>query len=155
MMGNSLKILSVIFFLGAVLFFQAVISSPIAIAQKSNEGTEMPGWFKTNAKWWEEGRISDTEILHAIENLLDHGVIKLDSNNIDSKTTAESFILPYTEDIGIPSFVKDIFVFWQEGLVSDYEVSNAIKFLIEEKIINTPSSVLKQPRPWVLITIYL
>jgi len=31
------------------------------------------------------------------------------------------------------------------------EVSNAIKYLVEEKIINTPFSVLKQPRPLAVI----
>ena len=37
----------------------------------------MPSWFKSNAKWWEEGRISDTEILNAIENLLNKEIIKV------------------------------------------------------------------------------
>ena len=152
-MGISVKMISLVFFLGAVLLFQIVTFSQIAVAQSANEDIQMPSWFKNNAKWWEEGRISDTEILNAIENLLNKGIIKIDLDNIDGVTTAksDSSILPFTEDIGIPSYVKNIFVFWHQGLVSDLEVSNAIKYLVEEKIINTPFSVLKQPRPLAVI----
>jgi len=148
----SVKMISLVFFLGAVLLFQIVTFSQIAVAQSANEDIQMPRWFKNNAKWWEEGRISDTEILNAIENLLNKGIIKIDSDNIDSETIeSSSDILPFTDDIGIPSYVKNIFVFWHQGLVSDLEVSNAIKYLVEEKIINTPFSVLKQPRPLAVI----
>jgi len=153
-MGISVKMIYLVFFLATVLLFQTLTFSPIAAAQSTDEDIQMPSWFKNNAKWWKEGRISDTEILNAIENLLNHGVIKLDSEKIKSdKASQESSpsSLPYTEDIGIPSYVKDIFVFWEEGLVSDSDVSNAIKYLIEEKIINTPSSVHKQPRPLAVI----
>jgi len=152
-MGISVKMISLVFFLGAALLFQIVTFSQIAVAQSTNEDIQMPSWFKNNAKWWEEGRISDTEILNAIENLLNKGIIKIDLDNIDDVTTAksDSSILPFTEDIGIPSYVKNIFVFWHQGLVSDFEVSNAIKYLVEEKIINTPFSVLNQPRPLAVI----
>jgi len=152
-MGISVKMISLVFFLGAVLLLQIVTFSQIAVAQSANEDIQMPSWFKNNAKWWEEGRISDTEILNAIENLLNKGIIKIDLDNIDGVTTAksDSSILPFTEDIGIPSYVKNIFVFWHQGLVSDLEVSNAIKYLVEEKIINTPSSVSNQPRPLAVI----
>lgn len=146
-MKNFIKISHLIFFLGVVLFFQANFSSPIAEAQNSE--VQMPSWFKTNAKWWEEGRISDTEILNAIENLLNQGIIKIDSSNIDSAD--DSSAMPFVEDIGIPSYVKNIFSYWHQGLVPDSDVSNAIKYLVEEKIINTPYSVLKQPRPLAVI----
>lgn len=78
----------------------------------------MPSWFKNNAKWWEEGRISDTEILNAIENLLNKGIIKIDLDNIDGVTTAksDSSILPFTEDVGIPSYVKKYFCILASGI---------------------------------------
>jgi len=148
-MGISVKMISLVFFLGAVLLFQIVTFSQIAVAQSANEDIQMPSWFKTNAKWWEEGRISDTEILNSIENLLDKGIIKIDSDNIESES--DSSVLPFTEDVGIPSYVKNIFGYWHQGLVPDSDVSNAIKYLLEEKIINTPFSVLKQPRPLAVI----
>jgi DNA-binding Lrp family transcriptional regulator len=137
---------SLAFFLALVLLFQAVTFSPQAIAQSSEE-IKIPSWFKNNAKWWEENRISDKEILNAIQNLLDQGVIKLDSSKI-SETS--SYDLPYRDDSKIPSYVKQIFVYWQEGTVSDSDVSNALKFLIESGIIKTPSTS-DEPRPLAAI----
>lgn len=151
-MKNSFKFVSLIFLPSVILFLQAASSSPIANAQNTNEDIIMPSWFKTNAKWWEEGRISDTEILNAIENLLNQGIIKIDSNEINNASIGlSSDEIIDTEAIGIPEFVKDVFVFWHQGAVSDLEVSNAIKYLVEEKIINTQASVNKQPRPPAVI----
>jgi len=74
-------VVSLVFFLATVLFFQTVTFSPIALASH-NEDTNIPSWFKTNAKWWKEGKISDEDIINAIENLLKRGIIKLDSTKI-------------------------------------------------------------------------
>ena len=141
---------SLVFFLATVLLFQTVTFSPIALAQSSYEDIQIPGWFKNNAKWWSEGKTSDGEIVNAIENLLNRGIIKLDSNKIKSKiATPESSspLPPNKDDVRIPSYVKDIFVFWEEGSVSDSDMANAIKFLIEANIIITsPSLIHKQPR---------
>lgn len=147
-MKNSIKISPLIIFLGAVLFFQVVTSSPVEA--QNPEDPQMPGWFKSNAKWWEEGKISDMEILNSIESLLNKGIIKINLDDIES-AESDSSALPYTEDIRMPNYVKNVFSFWHQGIVSDLEVSNAIKYLVEEKIINTPSSVLNQPKPTAVI----
>ncbi|MGH7884074.1 MAG: hypothetical protein ACRENO_00105 [Thermodesulfobacteriota bacterium] len=135
---------SLVFFLVIVLLFQTVTFSPLAVALSSNEDIKIPSWFKNNAKWWKEGRISDNEILNAIENLLDQGVIKLDSKKIKSDSSSDD--LPYRDDTRIPGYVKQIFVLWEESTVSDTEVSNALKFLIEAGIIKTPPTN-NQPKP--------
>ncbi len=149
-MGISVKMISLVFFLGAVLLFQIFTFSQIAVAQSANEDIQMPSWFKNNAKWWEEGRISDMEILNSIENLMSKGIIKINLDDIES-TESDSTALQYKEDIRMPNYVKNVFSFWHQGLVSDLEVSNAIKYLVEEKIITTPSSVLNQPKPSAII----
>jgi hypothetical protein len=138
---------SLAFFLALVLLFQAVTFSPISVAQESDE-IKMPNWFKTNAKWWKEDRISDTEILNAIQNLLDQRIIKLDSSKISE---SDSYDLPYRDDSTIPGYVKQIFVYWEEGTVSDSDVSNALKFLIESGIIKTPSVTDSKPKPLAAI----
>ena len=138
---------SLVFFLALVLLFQALTFSPLSVAQESDE-IKIPSWFKANAKWWKEDRISDTEILNAIQNLLDKGIIKLDSNKISE---SDSDDLPYRDDSTIPSYVKQIFVYWEEDTVSDSDVSNALKFLIEAEIIKTPSATDNKPRPLAAI----
>jgi len=135
-----------VFFLATVLLLQTVIFSPLAFAQSTNDDIQIPSWFKTNAKWWKEDRISDIEIINSIQNLVERGIIKLDTKNIQSEFTESNVpVSSSTEKMQIPSFIKQVFEFWEEGSVSDTEVANAIKFLIEEKIIITQiSSIPKQ-----------
>ena len=110
----------------------------------------MPSWFKNNAKWWKEDKISDRDIINAIENLLKRGIIKLDSTKIKSGTTlpeTKLFLPPNKDGAGMPSYVKKTFVSWEEGSVSDLDVANTIKFLIEANVIITSTfSPDKQPR---------
>jgi len=141
--------ISLVFFLATVLLFQTVTFSPIALAQSLNEDTNVPSWFKNNVKWWKEDKISDRDIINAIENLLKREIIKLDSTKIKSgETIPESkLILPPNKDgAGISSYVKNIFVSWEEGSVSDSDVANTIKSLIKENIIFTSTSSPDKPR---------
>jgi len=146
----SVKTISWVFFLAAVLLFQTVTFSPLALAQSPDEDTNIPSWFKNNVKWWKEGKLSDEEIVNALENLLNRKIIKLDSTQIKIGTTIPEprFFLPPNKDgAKIPSYAKDTFVSWEEGMFSDSDVANTIKFLIKENIIITStSSPEKQPR---------
>ena len=140
---------SLVFFLATVLLFQTVTFSPIALAQSYPEDTNIPSWFKTNAKWWNEDKISDRDIINAIENLWKRGIIKLDSTKIKNGTTLPEtrlFLPPNKDGASIPSYVKNTFVSWEEGVFSDSDVANTIKFLVEANIITSTSSPDKQPR---------
>jgi len=121
----------------------------MALAQSPNEDTNMPSWFKNNAKWWKEDKISDEEIINAIENLLKRGIIKLDSTKIKSGETLPEprlFLPPNKEGARIPGYVKNTFASWEGGVFSDSDITNTIKFLIEANIITPTSSPDKQPR---------
>ena len=37
----------------------------------------LPSWIKTNAKWWAEGKISDSEFVQAIEYLINQKIIRI------------------------------------------------------------------------------
>ena len=105
-MNISIRVVSLVFFLGIILLFQTVTFTPMASAQDSNQDNQMPSWFKNNAKWWREGKISDVEIVNAIENLLKRGSIKLDSTKIKSGATlpeSRLFLPPNKDGAGIPS----------------------------------------------------
>jgi len=135
---------SLTFFLATVLLFQTVTFIPIALAQSPNDDTNVPSWFKNNVKWWKEEKLSDEEIINAIENLVKREIIKLDSTKIKSGTSlpeTKLFLPPNKDGAGMPNYVKNTFVSWEEGSVSDSDVTNTIKFLIEANIIilSTPS----------------
>jgi len=146
----SVRSVSLVFFLATVLLFQTVTFTPMVLAQSSNEDNQIPSWFKNNAKWWEEGKISNVEIVNAIENLLNRGIIKLDSTKIQSGATlpeSRLFLPPNKDGAGIPSYVKNTLVSWEKGVLSDSDVTNTIKFLIDANRINiSPTSPQKQPR---------
>jgi len=141
---------SLVFFLAAVLLFQTVTFNPIASAQSSNEDTNVPSWFKNVVKWWKEEKLSDEEIINAIESLVKREIIKLDSTKIKNGPTLPEtrlFLPPNKDGAVIPSYVKNTFASWEEGSVSDSDVANTIKFLIEANIIiHSTSSSDKQPR---------
>lgn len=40
-----------------------------------NENAEIPSWYKTNAVWWSEKKISDAEFVNGLQYLLDRGII--------------------------------------------------------------------------------
>ena len=101
-----------------VLLFQTVTFSPIALAQNPNEDTNMPSWFKNNVKWWNEEKLSDKDMINAIENLLKRDIIKLDSNESKSGDTLPetTFFLPPNKDgAKIPNYAKNTFTSWEEG----------------------------------------
>lgn len=148
-MNISVKRISWGFFLSVVLLFQTVTFSPIALAQSPNEDINMPSWFKNNVKWWKEGKLSDKEIINALENLVKREIIKLDSTKIKSGTgvlETKFFLPPNKDGVKIPSYAKNTFVSWEEGSVSDSDVANTIKFLIEANIIFTPTFSQDKPR---------
>jgi len=122
----------------------------MVLAQSSNEDNQIPSWFKNNVKWWKEGKISDAEIINAIENLLNREIIKLDSTEIKRDATLPEtrlFLPPDKDGAKIPSYAKNTFASWGDGMFSDSDVANTIKFLINSDIISlesTPS--YKQPK---------
>ena len=63
-----------------------------------------------------------------------------------SMTTTEA----QTQEVAIPAWTKNIFLWYGEDKVSDDELINALKFLIEEKILSVPTgspSVIKDTTP--------
>jgi len=144
------QLTSLVFVLAVILLFQTVTFSPIALAQSNNDDTSIPSWFKSIVKWWKEEKISDEQVVNIIENLLKREIIKLDSTEIKSGTTlpeSRFFLPPNKDGAKMPSYAKNTFVSWQEGSVSNSDLANTIKFLIEGNIIITSTSTPeKQPR---------
>ena len=55
----------------------------------------IPDWVKNTAKFWLEGKISDTEFLNAIKFLIEKNVIKLDSQSqTKSVATISNVVIP-------------------------------------------------------------
>ena len=123
---------------------QSPLLSNTSISEES-EPTSIPPWFKSNAKWWKEGLISDGDIINALESLIIQDVIPLDKF-VTSHPGLEheagvpkggTFIIIPDDKPKIPTYQKDVFGFWSDGLVSDSEIVNSIGHLMSQGIINS------------------
>ncbi|MGI0047095.1 MAG: hypothetical protein ACREBB_07915 [Nitrosotalea sp.] len=87
-------------------------SSPI---QSENH---IPSWVKNTAKWWADGKISDSEFMQTMQYLVQQGIIKVPyfySNNVSTQS--------------LLSWIKASAGVWANGHMSDDEFVNALKYL--------------------------
>lgn len=91
------------------------------------ERKPIPGWFKSNVKWWSEDVTSDNEFVSSIEYL-----IKMDVISIKKKTQTQTST---TTERDIPSWIKNNAKLWQHGTISDEEFLNGIEWLVNQNII--------------------
>ncbi|MDH3852856.1 MAG: tetratricopeptide repeat protein [Nitrosopumilus sp.] len=72
----------------------------------------MPYWFKQNIKWWQEGSVSETEILRSIQHMLDNDIVTFDIANSKKnigKYDTEEFLLQanmYARDFYFTQAIK-------------------------------------------------
>ncbi len=96
----------------------------------------IPDWFKSVAKWWIEGIVSDQVILDNINTLIDKDIIRLGA--VKKKISETSSTTPITPGKNkIPSYTKVVFGFWADDLVSDVEIGNQLKYLVEQGYITS------------------
>jgi len=88
--------------------------------------TDVPDWIKTNAKWWNEGYITDTDFKSGVEFLIKNNVMKL-PQSVSEKNEQLVQNMPY--------WIKFNAAWWGDGLLTDQEFVNGIKWLYENGII--------------------
>jgi hypothetical protein len=97
----------------------------------------MPDWFKNNAKWWKDGLISDADMINALESLMIQDIIPLDKFVKSTPGMQHEAGVQKGGTFSIPSYQKDVFGFWSDGIVSDGEIVNSIGHLMGQGIINS------------------
>lgn len=137
---------------------------------QSTQKQIVPEWIRSNAVWWSENQIGDSDFLKGIEYLIENNIIVI--SNIPEQKPIPSFVDPkedpqyyiqrysnepsykdwfdtnyseYTiyEAVGlpdpsqepIPDWIHNNAQWWGDGLISDSEFLQAIKFLVESGII--------------------
>lgn len=70
-----------------------------ASGQSDQSFQNIPEWIKTNAEWWSNDRISETEFLRAIEYLIKNDIMKISINeNLPQFTTTYSLPSKYSTE---------------------------------------------------------
>jgi YVTN family beta-propeller protein len=95
--------------------------------QSVTKNIKIPQWIKNNANWWSQGDIDDNDFVVGVQYLIEQNIVDVPKRHIVS-------ILEDTPTSEIPNWVKSNASWWAEGLVSDQEFIQAIKWLINEGV---------------------
>ncbi|MGI9567218.1 MAG: peptidase [Nitrosopumilus sp.] len=101
---------------------------------------EVPAWVKSNAGWWADGTISESEFLSGIEFLIEDGIIAVPPTQVSSESSS---------DESVPAWVKSNAGWWADGTISDDEFVNGIQYLIKSGLISisTDTESEKEVKP--------
>jgi len=92
----------------------------------SSDTQKIPAWIKNNAKWWGEGQIDDSEFISGIQHLMTEKIIDIPNLPKQASDTAKE---------SIPDWVRNNAKWWADGVISEDDFVNGIKYLVENSII--------------------
>ena len=92
-----------------------------------SQNSMIPEWIKNNAKWWSEGTISDSDFTGGIQHLMQEKIIDIPDLPEQASEAIEE---------KVPDWVKNNAGWWANGLISEDDFLNGIKYLIKEGIIH-------------------
>lgn len=92
----------------------------------------IPLWVKSNAKWWSDGGIEDSDFVTGIQFLIDNKIMQINPPRFRDMSSQS-----------IPDWVKNNAGWWADGLISDQDFLSGIYFMIQNgiMIINIEKSV--------------
>lgn len=84
----------------------------------------IPDWIKTNAGWWANNQIGDSDFVLGIQFLINQGIMKIPATTPGSGTSSDE----------IPSWIKNNAGWWASGQISDNDFVQGIQYLIKNGI---------------------
>ena len=91
------------------------------------ESTQIPDWVRSNAEWWAQGAIGDSDFVLGIQYLIKEGIMTIPE-------TAQGTTSDDSQEI--PSWIKNNADWWAQGLITDDDFVKGIQYLIEEGIMS-------------------
>jgi len=87
---------------------------------------KVPDWIKNNARWWAEGQIGDSDFVNGIQFMIKEKIINIPNLPEQASETAEE---------KVPDWIRNNAGWWANGLISEDDFVNGIKYLVEQGII--------------------
>lgn len=84
---------------------------------------QIPTWIKNNAKWWSDGKISDSDFVQGIQYLIKQGRTKIPETTSGIGSSQQ-----------IPAWIKSNAGWWADGKISDSDFVSGIQYLISNGI---------------------
>ena len=87
---------------------------------------QVPTWIKNNAKWWADGAIDEKDFVNGIQHMIQEKIIDIPDLPEQASTTAQQ---------KVPDWIKNNAGWWADGLISEDDFVNGLKFLVEKGIV--------------------
>ncbi len=92
--------------------------------QLRKELTQIPIWVKSNAFWWHEKQIDDSDFIAGIKYLVQSAILTMDEDDMTSTTYEQ-----------VPLWLRDVAGFWSDDSITDDEFVQSIQWLINNGIL--------------------
>jgi len=106
--------------IAAIMMVGSII--PLASAE------QIPSWVKTNAGWWAEGTITESDFVQGIQFLVKEGIIVVPPTEVSGERSQS-----------VPDWVKTNAAWWADNAISDSDFVQGIQFMIKSGLISLGS----------------
>ena len=86
---------------------------------------QIPSWVKTNAGWWAEGTITESDFVQGIQFLVKEGIIVVPPTEVSGEQSQS-----------VPNWVKTNAGWWANNAISDSDFVQGIQFMIKSGLIS-------------------
>lgn len=86
---------------------------------------QIPSWVKTNAGWWAEGTITESDFVQGIQFLVKEGIIVVPPTEVSGEQSQS-----------VPDWVKTNAGWWANNAISDSDFVQGIQFMIKSGLIS-------------------
>ena len=107
----------------------AAVLMLLPVAQSAS-AESVPDWVKSNAGWWADGTISESEFVSGIQFLIKEGIMVVPPTTVSAQQSE-----------GIPDWLKNTASWWSQDAISDAEFVSGIQHLITVGIVTVDSTV--------------
>jgi hypothetical protein len=106
------------------------ISSPGAnpTSTSTTPSYTIPSWVKSNAKFWSQGQLGDSDFIAGMQYLVQQGIMKIPP----ATSTAPSSTSTTQQ---IPSWIKTNAGYWAGGDITDGDFVKGIQYLVSNGMI--------------------
>ncbi len=87
--------------------------------------TQIPVRIKSNALWWNQKQIDDSDFVAGIEYLIEKTMIEVDQNDLSNSLTTKE----------IPEWISDVAGMWADDSITDEEFISNMQWLINNRIL--------------------